>query len=164
MPSPIPDDLPQALLAIRTRPLFTLQIDVGALQAAGGTEGAARRIGPIPGGSFRGERLSGRVLDGGADWQTLHSDGAVALDARIVLEADDGGLIAMTYTGLRHGPPEVMARLARGEAVDPADYYFRISAAFATSAPRHEWLNRILAVGAGHRLPGGPIYTLFELL
>ncbi len=70
----------------------------------------------------------------------------------------------MIYTGFRHGPAEVMARLARGEAVDPAEYYFRIQASFSTSAPRYAWLNGVLAIGLGHRLPAGPIYNLLEVL
>ncbi len=164
MSDPSFPDVPPALQELRTRPLFALNVDVAPLQLPGGPEGAGRRIGPIPGGRFKGERLSGRVLDGGTDWQTLRSDGSVLLDARIVLETDDGALIGMIYTGFRHGPAEVMARLARGEAVDPAEYYFRIQASFSTSAPRYAWLNGVLAIGLGHRLPAGPIYNLLEVL
>lgn len=80
------------------------------------------------------------------------------------MRTDDDALIAMRYSGIRHGPPELMARLARGEDVDPAAYYFRITATFATSAPRYEWLNRIFAIGVGHRRADGPVYTLFEIL
>jgi len=154
----VTEDLP-----LRTRPLFLIEVDVAGLHAAGGPAGAERRIGDLPGGSFTGDRLSGIVLPGGTDWQTLRSDGAVLLDARIVLQADDDALIAMTYTGIRHGPAEVIAAIARGEPVDPASYYFRIQASFATSAPRYEWLNRILAVGVGHRRAKGPVYNLFEI-
>jgi hypothetical protein len=69
----------------------------------------------------------------------------------------------MDYQGIRHGPAEVMERLARGETVDPAAYYFRIMARFSTSDTRFEWLNRTLVVGTGHRLPQGPVYNLFEV-
>lgn len=156
-------DVPPALQSLRTRPLFAIRIEVAPLQLPGGPEGSGRRVGPIPGGVFQGERLSGRVLDGGTDWQTLRSDGSVVLDARIVLETDDKALIGMIYAGLRLGPPEVMARLGRGEPVDPAEYYFRIQASFTTSAPQYAWLNGVLAIGQGHRLPEGPIYNLFEV-
>jgi hypothetical protein len=108
--------------------------------------------------------MSGIVLDGGSDWQTVHGDGATTLDVRLVLQTGNGALIGMTYTGLRHGPPEVLARIARGEAVDPDSYYFRTSATFSTSDPRYEWLNRVLAIGTGHRVATGPIYSLFEIL
>jgi hypothetical protein len=81
-----------------------------------------------------------------------------------VLRADDGALIALRYQALRHGPGDVLARIDRGEAIDPASYYFRSIAQFETAAPQYDWLNRIWAVGVGHRLPDGPTYSLFELL
>jgi Protein of unknown function (DUF3237) len=160
----LPAGLPQALLQIRTRPLFTLQLEVNEVLAVGETPAVNRRIGLISGGRFDGERLSGVVLGAGADWQSLRSDGSVALDVRIHLRTDDGVLIAMTYQGLRHGPREVIERLGRGEPVDPASYYFRITAAFETAPETYRWLNRIVAIGTGHRFADGPIYNLFELL
>jgi len=158
------EDLPETLRSVQTRPLFVLRLDVSALHAVGGPDGAPRRVGIVPSGRFEGERLSGVVLDGGSDWQTLRGDGATTLDVRLVLRTDDGALIGLTYTGMRHGPPEILARIAHGEAVDPASYYFRISASFTTSDPRYEWLNRVLAIGIGHRVATGPIYSLFEIL
>jgi len=158
------DSIPTALQTANTRPLFVMTVAVGAIHAPGGPAGAERRVGDIGGGVVTGDRLSGTILAGGADWQTARSDGAILLDARIVIRTDDGAAIAMSYTGIRHGSPDVMARIGRGEEVDPDSYYFRIVPSFATSAPRYDWLNRIVAVGIGHRLPGGPIYSLFELL
>jgi hypothetical protein len=70
----------------------------------------------------------------------------------------------MTYRGLRHGPADVIERLERGEAVDPERYYFRISPLFETAAPRYDWINRVIAVGIGHRLAEGPVYSIFEVL
>jgi hypothetical protein len=70
----------------------------------------------------------------------------------------------MTYTGIRHGPPDVMARLGRGEPVDPASYYFRIVPTFQAAEGRYEWLNRIVAVADGQRLPEGPVYQVYEIL
>jgi hypothetical protein len=104
------------------------------------------------------------VLDGASDWQTVRTDGATTLDVRLILQTHDGALISMTYRGLRHGPAEVMARLDRGEAVDPASYYFRMSPLFETAAAKYDWINRILAVGIGLRRADGPIYSLFEIL
>jgi hypothetical protein len=155
-----PGDLPP----LQTQPLFSMRLAVDGLMTIGGPDNVERRIGNIPGGNFEGERLRGTVHPGGTDWQIVRGDGAVELDGRIVLQADDAALIAMTYAGLRHGPPEVMARLGRGEAVDPADYYFRIVPRFTTSEPRYSWLNRIIAIGIGHRLPEGPIYYVHEIL
>lgn len=150
--------------SLRTRLLFSMRLAVDGLIAIGGADDIQRRIGNIPGGDFEGERLRGTVLSGGTDWQIVRGDGAVELDGRIVLQADDGALIAMTYAGLRHGPPEVMARLGRGEIVDPANYYFRIVPRFTTSERRYAWLNRIVAVGIGHRLPEGPTYFVHQIL
>lgn len=148
---------------LQTRPLFVMELGVAPIHTVGAPGGADQRVGTIAGGRFAGERLSGTVLPGGADWQTLRADGTVLLDARIVLAAADGAVIGMTYEGIRSGPPDVLARLSRGEPVDPEEYYFRTTARFATSAPQHDWLNRVIAIGIGHRLPAGPIYSLHEL-
>jgi len=157
-------DLPDALKTIRTRPLFVLRLVVKPIQVVGATPGAFRRIGIVEGGTFVGERLSGEVTEGGSDWMTVRSDSATVLDVRLVLRTQEGDLIGMTYRGLRHGPPDVMARINAGEPVDPGSYYFRISPVFETASDRYGWINRLVAVGAGHREPGGPIYSVFEVL
>ena len=157
-------DLPEALKSMRTRPLFVVRPAVRATLVLGETPGAFRRVGQVKGGTFAGDRLSGEVLEDGNDWQTVRNDGAVTLDVRLVLKAADGALIAMTYQGIRHGPPELLARVDRGEPVDPADYYFRINPRFETAAPQYAWLNRILAIGTGYRVPEGPVYGVFEVL
>jgi hypothetical protein len=158
------DDLPEVLRNVRTRPLFVMHLNVRPLVVVGATPGANRRIGLVPGGSFEGERLSGQVLDGGSDWQAIRSDGGTTLDVRLVLKTHDDAMIAMTYRGVRHGPADVISRMERGETVDPASYYFRITPMFETAAGAYDWLNRILAVGIGHRPPDGPVYSVFEVL
>jgi Protein of unknown function (DUF3237) len=163
MPSRLADNLPESLLSVKTRPLFLMRLS-SRMQVIGATPGHVRRVGAVFGGVFEGDRLSGEVLDSGNDWQTVRSDGAVTLDVRLVLKTDDDAMIGMIYRGIRHGPPDVLARIDRGEAVDPTLYYFRISASFEASAPKYDWLNRVLAVGVGHRRADGPIYSLFELL
>ncbi len=158
------DPLPEALKTLRTQPLFVMRLDVRKLQIVGATPGPYRRVGVVPGGSFEGERLSGEVLEGGNDWQTVRSDGATTLDGRLVLKTRDEALIAMTYRGIRHGPPDVVARIEKGEAMDPASYYFRINPIFETAHASYDWLNRVLAIGIGHRRADGPIYSIFEIL
>jgi hypothetical protein len=118
----------------------------------------------VAGGSFEGERLSGVVIDGGNDWQAVRADGSTTLDVRLVLKTQDDANIAMTYRGVRHGPIEVIERMERGEDVDPASYYFRTSPMFETAAASYDWLNRILAIGIGHRQLDGPVYSVFEVL
>jgi hypothetical protein len=158
------DDLPEVLKSVRTRPLFVMRLDVRKLQVVGATPGGGRRIGVVPGGAFEGERLSGEVLDGGSDWQTVRADGVTTLNVRLVLKTRDDALICMTYRGLRHGPPDVMQRIANGEVVDPASYYFRINSLFETAAAKYDWINRVVAIGVGHRRADGPIYSVFEVL
>jgi hypothetical protein len=158
------DQLPEALSSVRSRALFVLRLDVQPYQVVGPTPGFVRRIGVVPAGVFEGERLSGVVLEGGADWQTVRPDGVTTLDVRLVLKTTDGALIAMTYRGLRHGPADVMARLDQHQQVDPGSYYFRTDARFETAAESYGWINRIVAVGIGQRMPAGVTYSLFELL
>jgi Protein of unknown function (DUF3237) len=149
---------------IRTAHLFTMKLTVAGMQLVGATPAGSRRVGLVAGGTFAGERLRGTVLPGGADWLMARPDGATTLDVRLVLQTDDGATIGLTYRGIRHGPPDVMDRVNRGEAVDPSSYYFRIVLAFETAAPKYEWLNRVFAIGTGNRLPEGPVYDVFEVL
>ena len=164
MTSRLNENLPDTLQTVRSKPLFTMRLAVRPLVLVGATPGANRRIGLVPGGVFEGERLSGEVLDGGSDWQSVRTDGSTTLDVRLVLRTSDDALITMTYRGVRHGPADVIKRVEQGEAVDPSLYYFRIIPMFETAAPQYDWLNRIVAVGAGFRRSDGPIYSLFEIL
>ena len=125
--SALSDALPDALKTIRTRPLLTMKLAVRPLVVIGATPLTTRRVGIVFGGIFEGERLSGEVLDGGSDWQSVRKDGGTLLDVRLTLKTDDGALIGVAYKGIRHGPPEIIARLERGEPVDPDSYYFRIN-------------------------------------
>ena len=156
--------LPRELTDFRGRPLFVFTLDVAKPQLVGATPGVDRRVGEITGGRFEGERLKGKILSGGSDWQAVRADGTWALDVRLVMETDDGALIGMTYRGLRHGPKDVIDAIARGEQVSPASYYFRIAPFFETASDKYGWLNGVVSVGLGHRLPSGPIYQVFEVL
>ncbi len=162
--SGLSETLPNALKEIRTRPLLTMMLAVRPLIMVGETPLTTRRIGIVFGGRFEGERLSGDVLDGGSDWQSVRQDGSALLDVRLTLKTDDGALIGVTYKGIRQGPPEIIARLERGEVVDPENYYFRINPMFETASEKYAWLNNSLAIGTGHRFAGGPVYNLFEVL
>src|SRR4051812_3925310 len=132
-------------------PIFTLTSPLGGIQMLGGTPYGERRIINILDGTVEGPRLNGKILPGGADWQVVRSDGVVHLHARYTIETDSGGLILVDSEGYRHGPPEVMERLARDETVDPSQYYFRSFMRFETSDPAAAWLNRIMAIGRGSR-------------
>jgi hypothetical protein len=141
-----------------------MRLAVRPLIIVGGTPLTTRRIGIVFGGKFEGERLSGEILDGGSDWQSVRQDGSTLLDVRLTLKTDDGALIGVTYKGIRQGPPDIIARLERGQPVDPESYYFRINPMFETASEKYPWLNNILAIGTGHRFADGPVYNLFEVL
>jgi Protein of unknown function (DUF3237) len=149
---------------MKTRPLMTLQVAVAVPQKIGAVPHGTRATAPITGGTFEGPRLRGKVLPGGGDWTLLRADGVLELDLRITLETDDGALVHMASFGLRHGPPEVIAALGRGEIVDPTSYYFRTTPRFETGAPRYAFLNRVFTVATGDRRAAGPIYTVEEIL
>jgi hypothetical protein len=151
--------------AVNTLPLMILRVKVSSPQNIGAVPHGTRRMVPLNGGDFDGPRLRGTVLPhGSADWLLLRADGVLELDLRVTLLTHDGALISMKSFGLRHGPPEVIAALARGEAVDPALYYFRTTPRFETAHPTYAFLNRIIAVATGDRRGDGPIYAIHEVL
>lgn len=127
-----------------------------------------RRIINITGGHFQGqtlmgEPLSGTVLPGGADWQLVRPDGVALLDARYTLQTTDGVLIYVQNRGVRHGPPDVLAAIARGEAVDPASYYMRTTPTFETGDARYQWLNDLIAVGSGIRRADAVVLDFYHV-
>ena len=150
---------------MNSRLLMTLRVVVAKPQDIGSVPHGSRRTAPLSGGAFEGPRLRGTVLPAGsADWQLLRADGVLEMDLRLTLQTDDGALIEMRSFGLRHGPPEVIAAIGRGETVDPAAYYFRTTPRFETAHPAYAFLNRIVTVAIGERRREGPIYTVYEVL
>jgi hypothetical protein len=148
---------------LRLQGLFKAEISLAPPQELGEGPLGRRRIIAITGGRFFGERLSGRVLAGGADWQVIRADGVAELDARYTLETDDGALIYVRNCGYRHGPKEVLERLAAGESVDPGLYYMRTTPRFETGNPLYGWLNRTICVAVGARRPAAVDLEVFEL-
>ena len=136
---------------LSAQPIFTIHAELAAIMNLGRTPYGERRIIDITGGIVRGPKLSGCILPGGADWQVVRSDGAADIQARYTIETDSGARILVTSDGLRHGPPAVMERLAQGDRVDPALYYFRTVMRFETADASVDWLNRILALARGRR-------------
>jgi len=150
--------------AMNSRPLMTVRITAAPSQKLGTVPHGTRIIVPVTGGDFDGPRLRGKILPGGGDWLLLRADGVLELDLRITLETDDHALIYMTFQGLRHGPPDAIAALGRGEVVDPARYYFRTVPRFETSAEAYAFLNRIVTVGVGETRPDGAVHRIDEIL
>jgi hypothetical protein len=136
---------------LSNQPIFTVDAELDAILNLGPTPYGERRIINIVGGTVKGPKLIGRILPGGADWQFIRADGAADIQARYIIETNAGARILVYSEGLRHGPPDVIAALARGEAVDPSRYYFRTLMRFETSDPAIDWLNRILTLARGER-------------
>jgi len=150
---------------IELKHLFELQLFVEPIVEIGHTPYGQRRISPIKGGRFQGDRLKGHVQASPAgDWLLVRNDGVLTLNVRLTLECDDHSLIYMSYEGMRHGPQEVMDKLAKGETVEPGSYYFRMAPKFETASPKYAFLNKMLAIATGHRDPIGPTYQVFEVL
>jgi hypothetical protein len=134
----------------------------------GETGCGTRRVINITGGHFHGISMDGRpfageVLPGGADWQLVRADGVAVLDARYTLRTGDGALIYVQNRGLRHGPPEVLAALARGEDADPASYYMRTSPIFECGDRRYSWLNALIAIGSGIRRADAVVLDFYRV-
>jgi Protein of unknown function (DUF3237) len=146
------------------QPIFTVHADLADILHLGPTPYGDRRVIHILGGRVEGEKLSGRILPGGADWQIIRTDGAADVHARYTIEADAGGRVLVDSAGLRHGPADVLAQLARGETVDPSRYYFRTAMRFETADRSLDWLNRIIALARGAREARAVRLDVFEVL
>ena len=128
--------------------------EVGALVSLGGpAKHGERRFVPLGGGTVVGPELSGTLVEGGVDWQVQRADGVTDISAHYVIRTADGALIEVQSDGLRHGPPDVMARLARGEDVPPQEYFFRTLVRLTTGHANWLHLNKVMAIAAGRREP-----------
>jgi hypothetical protein len=154
----------QGMLPLGLRPLAVLAARLDTPQKLGQTPAGDRKIVPVLGGSVEGAQFSGEVLPFGGDWAVTRADGVLLLDVRLTVRTGDGALVHVAYSGMRHGPEAVMARLAAGDPVEPSEYYFRIQPRFETAHPDYLWLNRLLAIGVGERLADGPRYHIYEVL
>ena len=140
---------------------LTVQLD--PIREMGRGRAGQRRIIPIVGGSVSGARLQGTILGVGADWQTVFDDGLAELDTRYAMETHDGAVIEIINYGFRHGPPEVLDAIMRGEAVSPDSYYMRTHARLETGDARYDWVNRTLFLGVGARHESSVHIKLFAI-
>lgn len=132
--------------------VYEATASLGAVIPIGETVDGSRRIIPIfEGGRVEGPLIKGMMMGNAADWQVTRHDNVTVVDAIYALKTDDGVIIQIRNKGLRHGPPDVMARLAAGEDVDPADYYFRTVPEFTAPLGRYEWMNKSIFICSGAR-------------
>ena len=152
------------IMTVRFEFLMNLAVDVGDVESLGAAPLGERRVVSIVGGTFEGPEIRGSVLPGGADWQIARKDGVLDLDAHYVLQERAGGSIEVVSQGYRHGPAAVLAALARGEDVDPEQYFFRTVMRFVTGAPYLDWLNRAIAVSTAERKARQVLLSAYRLL
>jgi len=142
--------------------IYRLEATVGDPQDVGEISAGHRRIVPLTGGTFNGPELRGTLVPGAsADWQIVLPDGTALGDVRYTLETERGDLLYVQSQGVRHGSPEILERLARGEDVDAAEYTFRTSAKIETGAANLDWLNKGIFISVAGRQPGGVIYDVY---
>jgi len=140
-----------------------IRCEVGALVTLGPAPLGERRYVPLLGGSVQGPELNGSIEAGGVDWQINRSDGALEIAAHYVIVTPDGARVEVQSNGLRHGPAEVLARLAAGEAVAPHEYFFRTLVRFTTGAPAWAHLNKVMAIAVGQRQAREVLLDLYRL-
>jgi hypothetical protein len=140
-----------------------LRIEVTGSYMLGQSPLGWRRLDKLEKGHFKGPKIDARIVSG-MDLLLGGADQALRPDVRLVLELDDGETLLIQYRGVRHGPPDVMAKIARGEDVPPSSYYLRTGLIFETASKKYDWMNRIVGVGVGRREPGAAVYDVFEVL
>lgn len=156
-----PMALPEPSLAFA----FEVEVALGPVQELGIVDNVRKRIVPIVGGRFKGDRIKGVVMPGGADWQDIRpADGLTRVFAHYWLKADDGAVISVKNNGIRRARPEVMKRMMAGEIVPPAAYYFRTTPVFDTGAAAHRWLNESIFVCVGARMPDKVVIRTYAVL
>ncbi|MGH3249548.1 MAG: DUF3237 domain-containing protein [Trebonia sp.] len=143
-------------------PAFTVDARLGPLEDHGVTRAGHRRVVAIAGGRVSG-LLDAEILPGGADWQLVRPDGAIEIDTRYSARTASGEFVHFRTSGVRSGPPAVLAALLRGEDVDPASYYFRVAVYLETSAPRLAVLERSLFVASAIRGADSVSYTAYRV-
>ena len=144
--------------------IFEAKVTLDPIQELGITTYGKRRIIPITGGTFEGPLMKGVIVPGGADWQTVRTDGSADLEARYTLKTDDGVLIYIQNRGVRHAKPEVLARMAKGEKVDPSEYYMRTAATFEVAEGKYAWLTKAVVVSTGARMSDHVLLKFYKVL
>ncbi len=155
-------------------PAFTVDARLGPLEDHGMTRAGHRRVFPIAGGRVVGAlegqaaaageaRLDAEILPGGADWQVVRPDGTIEIDTRYSARTPAGEFVHFRTSGVRSGPPEVLAALLRGEDIDPGSYYFRVAVYLETSASRLGFLERSIFVASAIRGADSVSYTAYRV-
>lgn len=144
--------------------LCNVSVTIAAPIEVGPTHAGYRRLIPITGGTVSGPGFSGRVLPGGADFQLIVGDGTQAqLDARYVLELDDGSRVFVQNTALRVASAEDSAKIRAGVPVDPNRVYFRCQPRLEPTTAAWAWLANHQFIGTGVRLPDAVHLSFYKV-
>lgn len=136
-----------------------LVVDVGTPIDLGESVQGRRRFVPVVGGTIDGPYLSGRILAGGGDWQTIRPDGVIDLAARYTLELADGTRVEFDNQGLRHDETGESA----GGTVATSQYYFQTTARLIAPVGPYQWVTRTVFVAGAERRSDGVHLELFAL-
>ena len=122
-----------------------------------------RRFIPITGGTVTG-KLTGRILQGGGDWQSVNPDGSIEIDAHYVLDIPDHGLVEVTSKGVRAFPPNARGNASNDLGSEEIDPYFKTAIRLRTSSPDLDYINNRLFLSDGRRETAGIFLDLFEVV
>jgi hypothetical protein len=149
---------------LETRYVFTITARIAEVTSAGDIGSGVRRIIPIIGGEVRGEKVNGKVLPFGADFQIVRPNELIELEAKYAFETDDGAVVYVENKGIRFGPGELLQKLKRGEPVDPKLIYFRTVPKFETGAENYRWLMQHIFVGSAARYADRVVIDVHQVL
>jgi hypothetical protein len=157
----IMDAMPAGL---EIRYAFTLLVDIAPAIEVGDVGYGTRRLISITGGELKGPGLSGKVLPAGADFMIVRPGRTVEVNARYVVQMDDGAHVYVENSGIRHGPPDEAARLERNEQIAADEIYFRTVPRFETASAKYRWLMQSIFVARAGRRVGGVFIDVHRVL
>jgi len=150
-------------MTLEGRYLLTIDAGVAVPLLISQHRPVARRMIPVTEGTVSG-RVTGRITDGGADWQYMNENGVTDVEARYCLELEGGDIVEVQSSGVRTATPEIVQRMFAGEPLDPDQYYFRTGIKIRTSSSRYDWLTRFICVGIAAREKDRVRIRVFEVL
>lgn len=122
-------------------------------------------------GTFQGPLLKGKAIPGsGGDYAYWRGDEVACLDARYLLQEDDGTVIMLMNKGFLWGrQPDTMQRIRDwafngGAPVDHGEYYLRSQTTFECAAGKHDWLTKHVFIGVGERRTEGNRLRYYALV
>lgn len=127
-------------------PFFRLIVGVERPVALDPSAMGPVRLVRITGGRLEGQ-LAGRIVPGGTDWQTIAAEGMIQIEARYLLELDDGAIVELQSRGQR--------------APDAAGFWSPIW--LRTVASAHLALNRSQYLGFGRKEGSEVLIDVYRL-